>query len=67
MNRDPALIAQIKTPVFIASQSSKGLTTEQIKRAQEEHSRKLMGWKYHQLSKAREDKIKDKRDKNTHK
>jgi len=51
-SRDPNIMAKIKAPVFISTKASTGLTTEEIKTAQAEHSRKLIGWKYHVYSKA---------------
>eukprot|EP01121_Diplochlamys_sp_Union-15-3_P001719 TRINITY_DN11498_c0_g1_i1.p1 TRINITY_DN11498_c0_g1~~TRINITY_DN11498_c0_g1_i1.p1 ORF type:complete len:165 (+),score=28.75 TRINITY_DN11498_c0_g1_i1:104-598(+) len=54
-SRDPKLLAKIKAPVFIATKESHGITPEQVQRAQQEHKNKLIGWKYHVLSKAQQE------------
>uniref|UniRef100_A0A7S2NMF7 Uncharacterized protein n=1 Tax=Cyanoptyche gloeocystis TaxID=77922 RepID=A0A7S2NMF7_9EUKA len=60
LGRDPAIMAKIKAPVFIATQVGRGVNAEQVKRAQQEHSKKLIGWKYHVASKAAEEKKQEK-------
>jgi len=43
-------MARVEKPVFISSRSSRGLTPEQVKKSEEEHKRKLLGWRVKHIS-----------------
>jgi len=57
LDRDPDIVASIAMPTFVSHRVGSGLTPEQIKKAQDEHTRKLLGWKYHVASKAQEERL----------
>jgi hypothetical protein len=64
LRRDPKILAQLKTPTFIASRSGRGLSQQEIKKSEEVHARKLMGWQYHNATRAMEEKQLQQRRKN---
>eukprot|EP00026_Physarum_polycephalum_P012377 Phypoly_transcript_12677.p1 GENE.Phypoly_transcript_12677~~Phypoly_transcript_12677.p1 ORF type:complete len:361 (+),score=99.36 Phypoly_transcript_12677:93-1085(+) len=53
LNRDQEIVSSIAMPTYVSHRTGSGLTPEQIQKAQDEHTRKLLGWKYHVAVKAR--------------
>jgi len=56
LERDPDIVSSIQMPTFVSHRVGAGISDDEVHKAQEEHSRKLMGWKYHIASKAQDEK-----------
>jgi len=54
--KDPAIMNTLPTPVFISHRVGSGLEPEKVKKSQSEHQRKLLGLKYHMVTKGMDEK-----------
>jgi len=48
--RDPAILAKLPTPTFVATRVGRGVKPDEARRSQELHSRKLLGTQYSQAT-----------------